>query len=45
MPKKPRFIINGIPFPDWLRLELEFGHGGPSPIETPQFEGIESFGG
>jgi hypothetical protein len=24
----PRIIINGIPFPDLLRLELDFGHVG-----------------
>ncbi|KPF68492.1 hypothetical protein IP84_09310 [beta proteobacterium AAP99] len=24
-PRRPRIIINGIPFPDWLRLELSAG--------------------
>ena len=25
-PRPPRIIINGIPFPDLVRLELDFGH-------------------
>jgi hypothetical protein len=29
-PRPPRVIINGIPFPDLIKLELDFGHpGGP----------------
>ena len=43
VPMKPRFIINGIPFPDWLLLELNFGHGGPGPIETSPIQG-KAFG-
>jgi hypothetical protein len=27
----PRIIINGIPFPDLIRMELDFGHVGPGP--------------
>src|ERR1700704_6205089 len=27
--RPPRIIINGIPFPDLVRLELDFGHVGP----------------
>ncbi|HEU4730284.1 MAG TPA: hypothetical protein VFT22_20445 [Kofleriaceae bacterium] len=27
----PRIIINGIPFPDLVRMELDFGHVGPGP--------------
>jgi hypothetical protein len=29
-PRPPRIIINGIPFPDWLRVDLDFGHPGPA---------------
>jgi hypothetical protein len=32
--RAPRILINGIPFPDLVRLELEFGHvppAGPAP--------------
>jgi len=25
-PRPPRIIINGIPFPDLVRMELDFGH-------------------
>ena len=25
-PRPPRIIINGIPFPDLIRMELDFGH-------------------
>jgi hypothetical protein len=44
--KPPRIIINGTPFPDLVRLELDFGHstnpsgglgeivGGPAPGAT-----------
>jgi hypothetical protein len=42
--RKPRFIIDGIPFPDLIRVELDFGHVGPEPIEMPQIDG-QAFGG
>lgn len=28
VPRPPRIIINGIPFPDLVRMELDFGHVG-----------------
>ena len=28
VPRPPRIIINGIPFPDLVRVELDFGHVG-----------------
>jgi hypothetical protein len=28
--RPPRILINGIPFPDLIRIELDFGHVGPS---------------
>lgn len=28
-PRPPKILINGIPFPDLIRLELEFGDVGP----------------
>ena len=30
--RPPRIIINGIPFPDLVRIELDFGHVGPSGL-------------
>ena len=27
-PRPPRIIINGTPFPDLVRMELDFGHVG-----------------
>ena len=32
--KPPRILINGIPHPDWLRLELDFGHVGQPAVAT-----------
>ncbi len=30
--KPPRIIINGTPFPDLVRMEVDFGHGGEAPV-------------
>lgn len=34
----PRIIINGIPFPEWLRLELDFGRVGHDVRELGHFD-------
>lgn len=39
-PHPPRIIINGIPNPELLRLELDFGHvGNPGPATTVELPG------
>ena len=42
----PRIIINGTPFPDLVRMVLDFGHPrGPAPgPNVPQMPGIEKIG-
>jgi hypothetical protein len=46
-PRPPRIIIDGTPWPEWIRLVLEFGsvgEAGPGPAELPgeiaEFEGL-----
>lgn len=36
-PRPPRIIIDGIPYPEIIRLELDFGNVGPleEPLEVP----------
>jgi len=41
--KPPKIIINGIPFPDIIRLELDFGDV-PAPVEIPQQLGFSGPG-
>jgi hypothetical protein len=37
--KPPRFIINGTPYPEWLRMRLDFGHVETvGPFEQPGLE-------
>jgi hypothetical protein len=45
--RPPRILINGIPFPDWVRLDLDFGHVGNPPQDLPGNPGQEAggFGG
>ncbi len=32
--RPPKIIIDGIPFPDLVRMEIDFGHvGDPGPVE------------
>lgn len=35
--KPPRILINGIPWPELVRVDLTFGHGGPveGPLTQP----------
>ena len=42
-PKPPRIIIDGTPFPDLVRLELDFGH--VSPVVNPDLGGGLARGG
>ena len=43
----PRILINGIPFPDWLRLDLDFGHVDNPAKDLPGNPGQQAggFGG
>ena len=44
----PKIIINGIPFPDLVRMELDFGHVGeqvPGIRDLPSKAGASGFGG
>jgi hypothetical protein len=43
--KPPRIIINGIPFPDFIRLELDFGHVPSAPQAVPELTGELAGGG
>jgi hypothetical protein len=46
--RPPRIIINGIPFPDLVRMELDFGHVGehvPSIESLPGELGAFGIGG
>ena len=45
--RPPKILINGIPFPDWLRLELDFGHVGNPAQDLPGNPGQKAggFGG
>ena len=36
----PKIIINGTPYPDFVRLQLDFGQ-----VEAPQLQGIATPGG
>jgi len=48
VPRPPRIIINGIPFPDLVRMELDFGHVGeqlPTIQDLPGALGAGRFGG
>lgn len=33
-PRPPKVIINGIPFPDVVRVELDFGHITEGPLQA-----------
>ena len=38
--RPPRILINGIPFPDLVRVELDFGHVGvPGPADLGGIQG------
>ena len=39
-PRPPRVIINGIPFPEILRLELDFGHVPSEDLGAPELGDI-----
>ena len=43
--KPPRILINGIPFPDLIRVDLEFGHPGGHSPSLPNLAGELSGGG
>jgi hypothetical protein len=46
--RPPRIIINGIPFPDLIRMELDFGHVEeqlPAVQDLPGSTGVGRFGG
>ena len=46
--RPPRIIINGIPFPDLVRMELDFGHVGdevPGLADLQGELGVGRFGG
>ncbi|MDH4346561.1 MAG: hypothetical protein OEW31_09525 [Thermoleophilia bacterium] len=46
--RPPRIIINGIPFPDLVRMELDFGHVGaelPAVQDRPGSLGAGGIGG
>lgn len=38
-PRPPRVIIDGIPFPDLIHVDLEFGSPG---VEAPQAAGLDA---
>ena len=42
-PKPPRIIIDGTPFPDLVRMELDFGH--VSPVDAHELPGGLTRGG
>lgn len=45
-PRPPRIIINGVPNPELLRLELDFGHvGDPGPASAGELIGGGVAGG
>jgi hypothetical protein len=37
--RPPRIIIDGTPFPDLVRMELDFGHVGGDRLEMPNLAG------
>jgi hypothetical protein len=41
----PRIIINGTPWPDLVRMDLDFGHGGENLQNAPGFSGSIGNGG
>jgi len=41
----PRIIINGIPHPEWLRLELEFGNVAGNVAQGIDVAGLRNGGG
>ena len=43
--RPPRIIINGIPFPDLIRMELDFGHVGAQVPGLRDLEGELGAGG
>ena len=43
-PRPPRVIINGTPFPDLVRVEMDFGHV-TQPTDTPNVQGELAGGG
>jgi len=46
--RPPRVIINGTPFPDLLKVVLDFGHvasPSPEPVELGDLAGGRSLGG
>ena len=40
----PKIIINGIPFPDLVRMELDFGHVGEHVPSIEDISGTLAFG-
>ncbi|HSL03491.1 MAG TPA: hypothetical protein VK901_08135 [Nitrospiraceae bacterium] len=43
--RPPKIIINGIPFPDIVRLELDFGHVGANVPGIENIPGTQGVGG
>jgi hypothetical protein len=43
--RPPRILINGIPFPDLLRVQLEFGDVGGPLREVSRFDRLDQLGG
>lgn len=44
-PRRPRIIINGTPFPDWLRMELSAGEIVNPAVKAGQIEDIGQIAG
>ena len=43
-PRPPKIIINGTPFPDLVRMELDFGHVGTEAADIVELPGGFSIG-
>ena len=43
--RPPKIIINGIPFPDLVRLEVDFGHVGANVPGIADIPGAQGVGG
>ena len=43
--RPPKIIINGTPFPDLVRLEVDFGHVGANGPGIADIPGVQGVGG